>query len=94
MAGGTRLKNTMLAVCLGIAAGLALGGVQYRLLRRMLPRTGARPEFWTLPAKLALWALGLILGLTMAGPVFTLALAGSATTVYIVLGAIQSFRSR
>ena len=88
------MNDNTLAIILGVAAGLALGGAQYRLLLRMLPRSGVSRSLWALPVKLCLWAAALILGLALAGPAFALALAGAATALYAALGAVQFFRSR
>ena len=87
------MKSGIIYGILGAAAGLILGALQHRLLRRMLPREGQLRGGWLLPVKFLLW-LAAILGGALIDPIFAVALALTASGYYVVRAAMLFFRSR
>ena len=85
------MNANAVAGILGVLAGIALGCIQYVLLRRMFPASGPAAGF--LVAKLGLWAAALAGG-ACAGPAFLLALVCAAVAAYLLLALRIFFRSR
>ena len=88
------MESAIIFAVFGVAAGLALGAAQLKLLKRMLPGEDGRLRAgWALPVKFALWAAAILVSLRIDA-VFLLALVGAATVFYLGSAVALYFRSR